>query len=124
MRRVFKMFLCFALALAMLVPFSVIGTSTVKADDNNVYINEDNFPDENFRKCLLDKGGYTSDETGNYYTPEQIEAVTSIDCWRKDISNLEGIEFFTSLTSLDCGYNNLASLDLTKNTKLASLFCL
>ncbi len=124
MRRIFKMFLSIALVLAMLVPFSVIGASTVKADDNNVYINEDNFPDENFRNYLLRKTDwYTSDGTGKYFTPTQISKITSINCSYENISTLEGIKFFTALQTLDCYRNQLTSLDVTKNTELVELWC-
>ena len=41
----------------------------------------------------------------------------------KDIANLSGIEAFTSLTFLDCGFNSLTSLDFSKNTALTDLFC-
>lgn len=32
----------------------------------------------------------------------------------KEISNLLGIQYFTGITELDCSYNNIALLDLSK----------
>ncbi len=39
------------------------------------------------------------------------------------ISSLTGIESFINLTYLDCTYNQLISLDVSKNTNLVYLFC-
>ncbi|GBU20992.1 hypothetical protein R80B4_00879 [Fibrobacteres bacterium R8-0-B4] len=40
-----------------------------------------------------------------------------------DISDLSGIEYFTALEELNCGYNHLTALDLSNNTVLTSLAC-
>jgi Leucine-rich repeat (LRR) protein len=40
-----------------------------------------------------------------------------------EIASLEGIEYFTGLTYLNCLYNQLTSLDLSKNTALTTLYC-
>ena len=39
------------------------------------------------------------------------------------IDDLTGIEAFTNLSILDCGDNNLTSLDLSANTSLTQLYC-
>ena len=82
-------------------------------------IDETNFPDENFRNWILGqdygKDGYLSDR--------EITAVTEMHVSGKSISNLQGIEIFTSLTELHCGWNNLTSLDVSKNTALTHLNC-
>ena len=41
----------------------------------------------------------------------------------KRISSLEGIEYCTALTYLDCRDNQLTALDLSKNTALEYLIC-
>ena len=41
----------------------------------------------------------------------------------QQISNLQGIEAFTSLTSLDIGYNSVSSVNLSSNTALTFLYC-
>ena len=46
-----------------------------------------------------------------------------INCGNMNISNLNGIEAFTALTGLDCGDNQLTSLDVSKNTALTELNC-
>ena len=39
------------------------------------------------------------------------------------ITSLKGIEYFTALTSLDCSYQDLTELDLSRNTGLTSVLC-
>lgn len=80
------------------------------------------FPDDNFRNYLLDQ---TYGDDG-VITDQEISAIVKIDVTsynRKTISSLQGIEFFTALTELDCIGNSLTTLDLSKNTKLSTLYC-
>ena len=39
------------------------------------------------------------------------------------LTSLRGIEYFVSLENLDCRFNQLKELDLSKNTKLKSVIC-
>ena len=39
------------------------------------------------------------------------------------IKSLAGIEIFTDLTKLDCDFNSITALDLSKNTNLTYLDC-
>ena len=39
------------------------------------------------------------------------------------LTSLRGIEYFESLTSLNCAYNSLPTLDISRNTKLTELWC-
>ncbi len=84
-----------------------------------IAINEENFPDENFRNWLLSQS-YGSD---GKLTGEEIAGVTSIDVSSKSIQSLKGIEYFTELTTLYCSSNKLTSLDVSKNTALTELSC-
>ena len=83
-----------------------------------VYINVTNFPDANFRKWLLEQT-YGSD---GRLTDGEIASVTYIDVNLKDIKSLQGIEYFTALEALHCYYNQLTTLDMSKNTALRLLF--
>ena|GEM_PF-1805274 len=47
----------------------------------------------------------------------------SLDVSGLDINSLAGIEYFTSLTSLDCSYNRLTSLDVSACVSLEELYC-
>ena len=125
MRKVFKVLIGFALVLTLSVPMALVGSGEVKADDDvKVYINDTNFPDENFRNYLLSKTTtYTTDGSDKYYTQEQINSIVSINCSEKNIESLKGIEHFTALEQLYCENNQLTSLDVTKNTALTELVC-
>ncbi|KAK3582385.1 hypothetical protein CHS0354_023929 [Potamilus streckersoni] len=54
---------------------------------------------------------------------DAVKAIQSLDVSNGGISNLRGIEYFTSLTSLVCYTNPLTNLDLSKNTALKYLDC-
>ena len=85
-----------------------------------VEISEYNFPDPNFRQCILDSGFDTNGD--GTLSDEELANVTEIWCDGKSISSLEGIENFTSLTKLYCYSNNLEYLDVSYNTNLTNLF--
>ena len=78
----------------------------------DIFINETNFPDENFRKYLLDNG---------YKTKEDIKKIERLVLNSINIKSLKGIEHFTSLTYLDCVDNQLTTMDLSKNIALRKL---
>ena len=85
----------------------------------SIAINETNFPDDNLRNWVL------SQEYGKdgVLTEEEIAGVTVIDVNGKNIANLQGIEKFTSLTSLYCSINELTTLDLSGCPQLNALDC-
>lgn len=91
-------------------------TYTVKED---IAINSTNFPDINFRNYLLEQD-YGKD---GILTKEEIQRINGESVTNKNISNLKGIEYFTYLTVLWCGGNQLTSLDVSNNTKLSTLDC-
>ena len=97
--------------------FAVLTATIAWAD---VEINEENFPDGNFRGFLLEQE-YGSD---GVLTDAEIAGVTSINVNSKGIQSLKGIEFFTALKKLDCRENQLTALDVSKNLALESLDCL
>lgn len=85
----------------------------------NLKISAINFPDENFRSFLL-----TQDYgTDGVLTNEEIAGVTSLNVSKKSIQSLQGIEFFTALTKLECFKNQLTSLNISKNMALKYLDC-
>ncbi len=86
-------------------------------------INEENFPDANFRSYLMSSTG--AGYTKGYLVSSDIESRTTFDyIYGKNFSDLKGIEFFTNLTSINCSNNSISGiLDLTKLTKLTSLYC-
>lgn len=54
---------------------------------------------------------------------EKIKAVTSLSVSAKGLTDLTGIEYFTELTYLSCGFNALTSLDVSGLTNLTTLHC-
>ena len=86
----------------------------------DVAINAANFPDEIFRNYVSTSFDKNSDST---LSDTEIASVTDIDVSDKAISSLNGIEYFTALTSLSCPYNQLTALDVSKNTALTGLYC-
>ena len=85
-----------------------------------VVLNAENFPDANFRAALADILGINE---GDDISQEKINATTQIYVSDKSISDLKGIEHFTALTTLYCDYNQLTTLDVSKNTTLTELYC-
>ena len=77
----------------------------------------------------LQKQGIIAD--AEHITPEDMEkiaAITSLDVSGTEdapgaLTSLQGIEYFESLTELECEYNRLTSLDVSANTKLWLLSC-
>lgn len=86
----------------------------------DVVINSTNFPDAIFRSYVTSKVAGGSD---GKLTSTEISKVTTINVNGLGVSNLQGIEFFTSLKRLGCANNNLTALDISANTKLTYLQC-
>ena len=95
------------------------GENGIAVQSAGVAIDNNNFPDANFRTVVenfdTNKDGSLSDT--------EIAAVEAINCYKKGITNLKGIEYFTSLKKLKCFNNQLTSLDVSKNTALTYLDC-
>ena len=99
-------------------------TSEVVIQPNSVTgvaINENTFPDANFRSYVSSSDRDTNRD--GYLSVSEIAAVTRINVYNKNIASLQGIECFTAMTILDCRKNQLTSLDLSKNTALVNLDC-
>ena len=101
------------------------GEPMVMAYKTDVKIDEENFPDKNFRKYLL---GQEYGEDG-VLTEDEIARVTFVNLLAQNIiakgniHSLKGIEYFTAMTKLICSRNELTELDLSKNTALTWLEC-
>ena len=104
------------LALVMLL---VTMSVPAFAETGDVEINGTNFPDANFRAIVssFDVDG------SNTLSATEIAAVKYLSCYNKKVKDLTGIEHFTALTTLQCDYNELTALDISKNTALTILTC-
>ncbi len=79
-------------------------------------------PDANFEKALIDKGIDIGVIDGKVLTAN-VSGVKSLTVDFANISDLTGIQDFSSLTFLSCVANKLNSLDVSKNLSLIVLGC-
>ena len=98
------------LLILLLVPMMSIG--------QNVYI-----PDANFKAYLVGEPLINTNGDSEIQVSEASAFTGLIDCTYENISDLTGIETFTALTVLRCGYNQLTSLDVSNNTALTQFSC-
>ena len=92
-----------------------------KVDDIAFAIDEEHFPDAEFRNRLCEND-YAKD---GLLTVGELMDVNMIECpnteGRGKIKSLKGIELFTELTTIFAPGNDIAELDVTKNIKLQSI---
>ena len=105
-------------ALGTLMDDSSMPISVLAGDD--IAIDENNFPDENFRKYIKEE--FDSDGNDSLSSDER-EIATMISVDDQGISNLKGIEYFNELTWLSCSGNELTKLDMSNNPALEYLYC-
>ncbi|MCT4637548.1 MAG: T9SS type A sorting domain-containing protein [Bacteroidales bacterium] len=102
--------------LSLLLLISSIG---VFAQDEVI-----NFPDAKFKEALLNHKPVIDTNGDGEIQKSEANAYRGImKVVDKAISSLVGIEYFTKITQLNCHYNQLTQLDVSKNTKLNSLIC-
>jgi Leucine-rich repeat (LRR) protein len=77
-------------------------------------------PDAGFKSYLLEN--FDSNGDGNISLSE-VKAVKELNCSGMNIENLDGIERFENLESLDCSNNELEELEIRYNKKLNRLVC-
>ena len=86
------------------------------------------FKDPRFLEAILinnyDNEGNSIDRNGDGQISEKEASLVTVlildDC---GIRGIDEIRYFTALTSLSCYYNQLTSLDVSKNTALTKLSC-
>ncbi len=108
------------LVVALLAALCLMPTGAWADGEQGIKIDRTNFPDYTFREDYVRT--YDADGDG-YLSDAEAAKVTRIECPKKEISNLKGIEYFTALKYLYCSGNELASLDLSANTDLRELSC-
>ena len=78
-------------------------------------------PDDNFEQELVNLGyDFILDD---YVETINIDTVSSLYIYGRNISDLTGIEDFVALRNLYCGDNNLTSLNLSNNPLLFEVNC-
>ena len=120
-----KKFIQWVMAATLVCGSSLFTACVTDYGDNpvtpkvRIAIDKENFPDDIFREYLLGQD-YGWD---GVLTEREIMNITEMDVYDMDISSLQGIEYFTALTVLDCDDNELTTLDISKNTALVKLYC-
>ena len=81
-------------------------------------VSETFFPDEAFMKYIDGRSG------GRHtFTKAQAEAIKTMDANNKNIASVQGIKYFTDITSLNFNDNQLTELDVSENTELKNISC-
>ena len=122
-RKKMKKFIKPVCILAVLSVFALIPAAGRKIDARaagDVAINPSVFPDEHFRQYISENCDPNGD---GVLSPSEIAAVEMLSCDYLGISNIIGVEHFTSLKELYCGSNQITQFDLTHNTQLEILEC-
>ncbi|MBR1709127.1 MAG: leucine-rich repeat domain-containing protein [Clostridia bacterium] len=87
---------------------------------DGIPIDQEHFPDTNFRNYVKE---FCDDDRNLCFTTDEIDQINGIFVSGLDIQSLQGIEYFSNLFELDCSYNQLTSLDVSKNPKLEYINC-
>ena len=93
---------------------SLIWTTTVFSQFTQI-------PDSNFELALIDLGH--DDVMDGQVLTSNINEITTLFVIQKGISDLTGIEDFTSLMLLNCAHNNLDAIDISQNQDLSEFLC-
>ncbi|MGB0881326.1 MAG: leucine-rich repeat domain-containing protein [Vicingaceae bacterium] len=80
-------------------------------------------PDANFKAYLIGNSSINTNADTEIQCSEAAAFTGQINCSSLNISDLTGIEAFTSLTILKCNSNQLTTLDLSNNTDLIEVQC-
>ena len=133
MRKKSTRFLSAALAACMMVSALPVGAFaaapaaastesavSTQAEEDAVAIDATNFPDGAFRQYVADN--FDKDKDGALNQTER-NAVKEIEISNSGCTSLQGLKYFSKLTDLLCGDNNLTELDVSENPELGLLIC-
>ena len=106
-------------AAAFLLSLCAAATVAAATDTPPVPLTEEAFPDPAFLQWVEKKD---SDGDG-FLSQEELDAVTAMDLRKQGIEQLDGLEYFRNLESLNCSENDLTALVLEDFPALTSLTC-
>ncbi|WP_074407537.1 cadherin domain-containing protein [Aquimarina megaterium] len=109
-------------------------TATVLVNDNEanitIHLNDVietgyiSFKDPNFKKALVEHTNPVVDTNSDgEISIEEAKVVEELDIYNKNISDCSEIKYFTAVKDFACSWNNLTTLDVSKNTALEFLSC-
>jgi hypothetical protein len=101
-----------------IIPFVAFMLFISAAHAQNVHI-----PDANFKAALLADTAVNTNGDTEIQVGEAAAFSGEINVYKKDITDLTGIEYFTSITKLACSKNKITKLDISKNTALTEVYC-
>lgn len=78
-------------------------------------------PDANFKAYLVGNLAINTNSDTEIQVSEATAFTGIIDCGSMGVSDLTGIEAFTNLTELWCGFNSITTLDVSQNLNLVKL---
>ena len=104
--------------LAALLLLAALPVGALAAAGDRIPIDARHFPDAKFRKLVRQ---YTDKNGDGYLSAAERSVVKQIDVSGKGISSLEGIQYFTKVTTLYCSNNKLEAVNLSANTALREL---
>lgn len=104
---------------------SEFGEDPIPVPPVSVEINDENFPDENFRSFAagLEETVAENGVADGFFSESELALITSVSVRSMSVKDLAGIEFFTALEILDCSDNGLEHLNLNSNINLKELYC-
>jgi trimeric autotransporter adhesin len=102
-----------------IVIFLFLCIVTMKAS----YSQNVNIPDEKFKNALLSNTEINLNGDGEIQVAEALAYTGEISVNTLSINDMTGIEAFEKITSLNCSYNSIPSLDLSNNLALIDLSC-
>lgn len=114
--------------LLVLLPLAVVyGCGKVELTENkgndNPYIpDEPNIDPEDdiFLQFCIERFDTNGDGVISQYEADQVKTISCVDM---KITKLTDIDKFSNLETIDCSYNSLTSLDLSKNRHLTDVNC-
>lgn len=83
-----------------------------------------NIPDSNFKAALVNNTAINTNGDTEIQCSEATAFNGVIDVTNESISDLTGIEAFTNITELYCGFNLLTSIDISANVALTLFACI
>ena len=122
MKKIWKRVLSTMLTVSLIASFNVPKITFAQQTSNDeIVINKENFPDENFLSYIT-TSNFDTNKDGKL-SNEELENVRYISVNMKGIKSLQGIEYFKNLKYLYAEMNYIESLDLSQNKNLVVIYC-